>query len=656
MKIFDSILVANRGEIAVRVMRTAKALGYRVIAVYSDADSDALHVQMADEAVAIGPAPATDSYLCIDKIIAAAKSTGAGAIHPGYGFLSENTDFAGACEAAGIVFIGPSAKAIKLMGNKAAAKRRMLSSNVPCIPGFEGENPDDDTLIAAAEGVGFPIMVKAAAGGGGRGMSLVASADKLPSAITSARSVALNSFGSDELILEKAVIRPRHVEVQIFADEQGNTIHLGERDCSVQRRHQKVVEEAPCPVLTPKLRAAMGAAAVAVAKAIDYCGAGTVEFLLDAQGEFYFLEMNTRLQVEHPVTEMITGLDLVALQLKVAQGEPLDIVQDDVMLNGHAIEVRLYAEDTSKGFLPRTGEIEFWQTPDNVRVDAGIKTGQMVTPFYDPMLAKIIVWGEDRAAACQQLIEGLKNTLLFGTTTNRDFLIRILQQEVFQQGQATTAFIEENFSKKDLKVATSPTAVLAMAAAIQYQLDTQSAFVCSANVSAQLLNWSSTGALTTGYRFDGNDYLVTALANDQFMVMAVDIDEEISISLAEMENNSVMVKYGNKQQRVYYFVNRAGDLQLSVDGVYYRFQNELALVEIREAAGGVGSVVAPMHGVVQEVLVKNGEKISKGQRVAVVEAMKMQHDVLAEIDGVLVVVNAKEGQQVEAGQLLAEIE
>ena len=377
---FDSILVANRGEIAVRVIRSAQQQGYRAIAVYSEADAEAPHVLMADEAVLIGPAPVKDSYLDPDRILEAARKTGAQAIHPGYGFLSENAAFSQACADAGIVFIGPTPEAIDIMGNKAASKRRMLEANVPCIPGYQAEDQSDDTLIAAAREIGAPIMVKAAAGGGGRGMRLVENLDDIQVAIESARSEAETAFGSGELILEKAVIRPRHVEIQVFGDQQGNVIHLGERDCSVQRRHQKVVEESPCPVMTPELREAMGRAAVNAAASIDYVGAGTVEFLLDDDGNFYFLEMNTRLQVEHPVTEMVTGQDLVALQFHVAQGYPLPIAQEDISLDGHAIEVRLYAEDTTNDFLPATGVARVWQPPsgEGIRVDHGLLQGQEV--------------------------------------------------------------------------------------------------------------------------------------------------------------------------------------------------------------------------------------------------------------------------------------
>ncbi|MGD8417977.1 MAG: biotin carboxylase N-terminal domain-containing protein, partial [Pseudomonadales bacterium] len=393
------LLVANRGEIALRIMRTAKAQGVHTVAVYSEADAAAPHVQFADDAVCIGPPPVAESYLRGEAIIQAALDKGAHAIHPGYGFLSENADFARAVAAAGLTFVGPPAAAIEVMGDKARAKRRMIEAGVPCVPGYEAEDQSEARLIEAAGGIGFPVMVKAAAGGGGRGMRLVRTPADLPDALRLARSEAENAFGSGSLILEKAIVRPRHVEIQVFADEHGHVIHLGERDCSVQRRHQKVVEEAPCPVMTPELRAAMGSAAVEAALAVDYRGAGTVEFLLDEAGEFYFLEMNTRLQVEHPVTELVTGLDLVALQLAVAEGRPLGIDQDDVALSGHAIEVRLYAEDPAQDFLPATGPIHRWHPTEMLRVDAGIASGGEVSPFYDAMVAKLIAHGESRDAA-----------------------------------------------------------------------------------------------------------------------------------------------------------------------------------------------------------------------------------------------------------------
>ncbi len=401
MRPFDKILIANRGEIALRVMRTARALGYRTVAVYSAADAGAPHVVAADQAVAIGPAPAAQSYLSIERVLGAARLTGAGAVHPGYGFLAENADFAAACSEAGLTFIGPPPEAIRLMGNKRLSKLKLGQAGIECIPGYHGKAQSDKRLTAEAAALGTPLMVKAAAGGGGRGLRLVREPGELPRALKAARSEARNAFGSDELILEKALEEARHIEIQVFADGHGNALHLGERDCSVQRRHQKVIEEAPSPALTPELRRRMGEAAVAVVRAIDYLGAGTVEFLLTPEGDFYFLEMNTRLQVEHPVTELVTGLDLVAWQLKIAAGEPLPLRQDQVRLEGHAIEARLYAEDPERGFLPQSGRVLAWEPAAGagIRVDHGLATGLEVSPYSDPLLAKIVAYGENREAA-----------------------------------------------------------------------------------------------------------------------------------------------------------------------------------------------------------------------------------------------------------------
>ena len=423
MKTLSTLLVANRGEIAVRVMRTARALGIRTVAVYSDADEDALHVREADQAIRLGGPIVSDSYLSQEKVLAAAIEAGADAIHPGYGFLSENSDFAAACEQANIVFIGPPNRAIEVMGDKARAKRAMLEASVPCIPGYQGEAQDIETLLVAAEDIGLPVMIKAAAGGGGRGMRLVTDLSQLQDAIGLAQSEAQNAFGSSELIIERAVLRPRHVEVQVFADQHGHVVHLGERDCSIQRRHQKVIEESPCPVMTPELRSAMGEAAVNVARAVDYVGAGTVEFLLDEEGRFYFLEMNTRLQVEHPVTEMVTGFDLVEWQIRVARGEPLPAEQDDIELLGHSVEVRLYAEEPEKGFLPSTGPVRLFDFPEGegIRIDSGVASGDEVSPYYDAMVAKIISYGETREDARRRLVATLQDGALLGLGNNRDY-------------------------------------------------------------------------------------------------------------------------------------------------------------------------------------------------------------------------------------------
>src|SRR6201994_1344769 len=438
---FFKILIANRGEIALRIMRTARRLGYGVVAVYSDADRDALHVREADAAVRIGESLPAQSYLNIPAIIAAAKASGAGAVHPGYGFLADNENFARACRDAGLVFIGPSPEAIKAMGNKAGAKEIMQKAGVPCVPGYQGADQSDAVMLMEAKKVGFPVMIKAVSGGGGRGMRLVADAAAFPDALRSARSEAQGAFGDATVILERAIVDPRHIEIQVFGDAFGNAIHLGERDCSVQRRHQKLIEETPSPAVSPELRARMGAVAVAAVKALRYEGAGTLEFLLDSSGAFYFMEMNTRLQVEHPVTEAITGLDLVELQLRVAAGEPLGLAQDDVKFSGHAIEVRLCSEDADADFMPQSGTMARWRMPDGARVEHALQSGAEIPPFYDSMIAKLISHGATRDEARGTLICGLEQALAFGVTTNQAFLTACLRHPAFAKGEATTAFI-----------------------------------------------------------------------------------------------------------------------------------------------------------------------------------------------------------------------
>jgi len=660
MRSFNSILVANRGEIAVRVIRTAKSLGYKTIAIYSGADAAAPHVEMADDAVLIGPPPVGQSYLDMDRVLAAAKASGAEAVHPGYGFLSENADFARACGAAGLVFIGPSPESIDLMGNKAAAKRRMIEASVPCVPGYEDADQSDDVLIAAANDIGFPIMVKAAAGGGGRGMRLVQAAAELLDALNPARSEALNAFGSDELILEKAIIRPRHVEVQVFADSHSTVIHLGERDCSVQRRHQKVVEEAPCPVMTSELRTEMGAAAVEAARSIGYRGAGTVEFLLDDQGKFYFLEMNTRLQVEHPVTEMITGLDLVALQIRVAEGLPLGLSQEDVRLDGHAIEVRLYAEDTTQDFLPCAGRVDVWQPAagDGVRFDSGVVSGQEISPFYDPMIAKAVAWGETREIARHRLIEALKETVLFGLTTNRGFLIDILGKQTFAEGKATTGFIADEFDAADLAATVPDFDQAAMAAVLQFQTERQSAFDKCVNVSPALMDWSSGGHLVTRfvYAWDDHEIDLTVCPEGGNSYLVQSAEQSRTIEVLELSQHTARLDVEGRRQIIQFALPSAGEIDLSIAGKTAHFHNRIAVAASTEDAAGSGRIVAPMHGTLLEVCVAKGDKVSKGMRLAVLEAMKMQHDIIADVEGSVLDVYATASSQVAADDLLIEID
>ncbi|MCP5367720.1 MAG: acetyl-CoA carboxylase biotin carboxylase subunit [Hyphomicrobiales bacterium] len=656
---FDTILVANRGEIALRILRTARALGLRTVAVHSAADATAPHVRLADRAVAIGPAPAAESYLDGARIIAAAQAAGAQAVHPGYGFLAENADFARACAEAGLTFIGPGPEAIALMGNKAEAKRRMVAAGVPCVPGYEGADQSDAALAAAAREIGFPVMVKAAAGGGGRGMRLVERDADLAEALAAARSEARNAFGSDELILEKAIRRPRHVEVQVFADGHGTTIHMGERDCSVQRRHQKVVEEAPCPVMTPDLRARIGAAAVEAARAIGYRGAGTVEFLLDADGAFHFLEMNTRLQVEHPVTEMVTGLDLVALQIRVAQGLPLGLDQDDVTLNGHAMEVRLYAEDPAQGFLPATGPVGLWRPAagDGIRIDAGIETGQAVTPFYDPMVAKVVAWGETRETARRRLLGALAETALFGLATNKGFLARVLDRPAFAAGAATTAFIDEEFAPGDLAGDAPTPAEAAMAAVVQFRLDRDRAFGQSRNVDPRLLDWSSGEPLVTHIAYGGEDgsldLTVSPRGGDTY---AVGLDDgEMTVRVLDLGAVDGRLEVDGVRHRLTFWESAPGIVEIAFGGNRRVFRNRLAFADPAAEAGGGGQVAAPMHGALLEVAVAEGDRVAAGDRLAVLEAMKMQHVIRAGIDGTVASVRAAAGAQVAAGDLLMEI-
>ncbi|HVS64294.1 MAG TPA: biotin carboxylase N-terminal domain-containing protein [Thermoanaerobaculia bacterium] len=666
----DPILVANRGEISVRILRTVRALGYRSVAVFSDADRHAPHVELADEAVRLGPAPARESYLSIERLLEAARATGARSVHPGYGFLAENAAFARACAGAGLVFIGPSAEAIETMGDKGEAKRRMLAAGVPCVPGFHEPGASDEVLLAAAEEVGFPLMVKAAAGGGGRGMRRVERAADVQPAITVARSEALGAFGSEELILERAIRRPRHVEIQVLADAHGHVIHLGERDCSVQRRHQKVIEESPCPVMTrtggPELRERMGEAAVAAAKSIGYVNAGTVEFLLDEAGEFWFLEVNTRLQVEHPVTEMVTGLDLVALQIAIAEGRPLELRQEDMLFDGHAIEARLYAEDPARGFLPASGRIACWREAqlEGLRIDAGVASGQHVSADYDPLLAKVIAWGRDREQARRRLVDGLAGTALFGVASNRGFLIECLEHDTFVAGEATTAFLEETRigepaagleldHDRDLSVAG---AVLVFLAA------RDTAHARSLIVSPQLLDWGSSGLprVRQRYRFAaGEAHLsVLALGRDRYQVDGR-VDGEDVASEVEVLGRSAPdaeLRIDGRRRRVLHHVEHEHRVHVSLGARTATFENLAASVEAVGEAQGGGRVVAPMHGTVVEVYVAPGDEVSIGMRIATVEAMKMQHELLAEVDGVVAEIAVEDGQQVAAGDLIAVIE
>ena len=663
MNNFNSILIANRGEIACRVIRTAKKLGYRTVAVYSDADAGAPHVKLADDAVRIGSGPVGESYLVPELILQAAASSGAESIHPGYGFLSENAAFAEAVESAGLVFIGPTREAIDVMGNKAESKRRMIEAGVPCVPGYEGHDQSDKTLIAEGLKIDLPLMVKAAAGGGGRGMRLVHDQADLANAIKLARAEAEGAFGSGELILEKAIIEPRHVEIQVFADTFGNTVHLGERDCSVQRRHQKVIEEAPCPIMTPELREKMGQSAIDAAKSVNYRGAGTVEFLLDDSGFFYFLEMNTRLQVEHPVTELITGLDLVALQISVAQGDSLDLSQADISLEGHAIEVRLYTEDPSQDFLPASGPVDLWAPASGVgvRIDDGISTGQAISPFYDPMVAKVIGYGPTREAARLRLIGALKETVLFGTPSNKDFLIQCLEKQSFIDGAATTAFIGEEFSADDLDVAPVSFLDSAVAATLELCLENKAHFQRSLLVSCELKNWTIASAMVSRkqYQFVGitHDLSISPINSsaDTYHVADTAAEQSAVIQVISMQDNKAVVLFDGVKLVAQFMQRQRGQMYCSIQGRGAFFKDLIILDGVVDDAEGGGRVIAPMHGLLLEVMVSAGDDVVKGQTLAVLEAMKMHYEILAEVDGTVEEVSAVAGSQVAVDDVLIEI-
>ncbi|WP_368678417.1 acetyl-CoA carboxylase biotin carboxylase subunit [Acinetobacter lactucae] len=643
---FSKVLVANRGEIAVRVMQTAKAMGYQTVAVYSDADRNARHVQEADEAVYIGASKVSESYLSIAKIIDACKKTGADAVHPGYGFLSENTDFAQACIDNQITFIGPTASAIELMGSKRLSKIAMIEASVPCVPGYEGDRQDLEYLAAQAKQIGFPIMVKASAGGGGRGMRLIQQSSELVEALQTARSEAENAFGSGELILEKAVIAPRHVEIQVFGDTHGNYIYLFERDCSIQRRHQKVVEEAPCPVMTPELRQQMGEAAVAAAKACAYVGAGTVEFLLDASGAFYFLEMNTRLQVEHPVTELITGLDLVEWQLRVANGEQLPLKQQELTLNGHAIEVRLYAEDPRQDFLPQTGQVLRWQpaTLPNVRIDHGMLATDEVSPFYDPMVAKVIAYGKTREDAIRLLARAVDDCVLLGVNSNKQFLVNLLRHPVVVAGDTNTAFIQQHFQNdSSLHKQVLSLETLAIAAALFSQSNSTAVWRTGLGVPLPLK-----------LKYDDQQIqLQLSSLNNTFTVQLC--DQSVCLEVLERTAEQLIYLIDGVRRRVQY-VLEGEQLYLDQDNGNIAISNvTYAAPEIADVAGD-GKIRAPMEGAVVNILVNKGDQVVKGQTLLILEAMKIQQQIKSDVDGIIDDVLGQQGQQVKKRQMLFTIQ
>ena len=646
---FRKILIANRGEIALRIMRTARRLGYRVVAVYSDADRESLHVREADEAFWIGEALPAQSYLNIEAIIAAAKASGADAVHPGYGFLAENADFAQACRDAGLVFVGPSPEAIKAMGNKAGAKEIMQGAGVPCVPGYQGADQSDATMLTEAKKIGFPVMIKAVAGGGGRGMRLVADAAALPDALRSARSEAKAAFGDAGVILERAIVDPRHIEIQVFGDRYGNAVHLGERDCSVQRRHQKLIEEAPSPAVSPELRARMGAVAVTAVKSIGYEGAGTLEFLLDKSGEFYFMEMNTRLQVEHPVTEAITGLDLVELQLRLASGEPLGVVQEDIKFRGHAIEVRLCTEDAAHDFMPQSGGMALWRMPDGLRVEHALRSGSEIPPFYDSMIAKLISHGATRDEARRKLISGLEQTAAFGVTTNQAFLAACLAHPEFAIGEASTAFLGRH---RDALLAPrkDPASEAALAALLLYVTDP---FAPPWRSGRSL---AATFPVPVRVGLDHGIYdLEVARERDGGYVATRD-GAGHRFEIDELGREGIRFRSNGLVKSATFFRDR-DRLFLLHRGVTMAVRDlTLAAPAAAAATGSDGKVRAAMNGRVVAVLVQIGEHVAAGQPVMTLEAMKMEHVHAAPIAGAIAAIDVAEGEQVTTGKIVVEIE
>ncbi|RJF95459.1 acetyl/propionyl/methylcrotonyl-CoA carboxylase subunit alpha [Noviherbaspirillum saxi] len=646
---FQKILIANRGEIALRVMRTAKTMGYRTVAVFSSADRLSRHVREADQAVYIGEALPAQSYLNIPAIIEAARRSGADAVHPGYGFLAENEDFAQACRDAGLVFIGPSPEAIIAMGNKAGAKKLMMEAGVPCIPGYQGDDQSEERLRVEAEKTGYPVMIKATAGGGGRGMRLVTKSADFVDALRSAKSEAQSAFGNPEVILERAIIKPRHIEIQVFADRHGNAIHLGERDCSVQRRHQKVVEEAPSPVVDADLRARMGATAVAAVKAIRYEGAGTLEFLLDADGNFFFMEMNTRLQVEHPVTESITGLDLVELQLRVASGESLPVRQEDVRFQGHSIEVRLCAEDATQSFMPQSGLMSLWQMPDGIRAEHGLESGAEISPYYDSMIAKLISYGSSRDEARRKLLAALEDTVALGVKTNQQFLASCLRHPVFAAGGATTAFIGEHSAELLQADADRDARAHALAAALLYATASESASVRTSNIAHRL---------PIAFRFEAEaTECVASLTNLGDTGYSVEVGERIfDLQILAIDVNRARFSC-NRIVESAVFTRAGSQLLLQYRGSSYRIQDLTRAAQARQGnGGGDGKIRAAMNGRVVAVHVAAGDLVKAGQPVITLDAMKMEHVHAATVTGRVKALNAGMGDQVSAYRVIAEIE
>jgi propionyl-CoA carboxylase alpha chain len=655
MKSFRKILIANRGEIAVRVMRTCRALGIATVAVYSDADVNAPHTRLADEAVHIGVAPSQDSYLNLARVIETAQRSSCDAIHPGYGFLSENATFAEACAATGLVFIGPTPAVIRQMGSKCAARQLVAAAGVPTVPGYDGAEQSAATLRQEILRIGFPVLIKASAGGGGKGMRVVRDENEIEEALAAARREAEKAFSDGTLLLEKFIEQARHVEIQIFGDQYGNIVHLFERDCSLQRRHQKVIEESPSPAVTAELRDRIGAAAVKIGEAIGYVNAGTVEFVLAPNGEFYFIEVNTRLQVEHPVTEMITGLDLVRLQIEVAEGKPLPFTQAEIRANGHAIEARLYAEDPANHFLPATGTLHGWRLPSGIeglRVDTGVEAGSEIGIYYDPLLAKLIAHGRDRDEALRKLNYGLRQLRAEGVTTNQEFLLRVLESEDFRQGAATTGYIADQLDVLLTKETDELETASAIALALFLQIKWQQA--------DRLMQHLPPGYRNNPYRDPLLKLQVSGKsvelswqwqAGGEFEFLLAGQTHSVDLLAAESEQ----LRYALDGVQRTFTVTKVGERFFIHSALGACTIEKLPRYPEYEVAADAGSANSPMPGQVLKLLVETGQQVAKGEALLILEAMKMEHTLRAAVDGVVEAILVKPGEVVSPGQVLIHV-
>jgi 3-methylcrotonyl-CoA carboxylase alpha subunit len=661
--VFEKILIANRGEIACRIIKTAQRLGIRTVAVFSDADASARHVALAGEALAIGAAPARDSYLRIERILDAARRSGATAIHPGYGFLSENAEFAEACAAHGITFVGAPAGAIRAMGDKAAAKTLVASNGIPVVPGYHGPDQSDARLLAEIVRIGYPALVKPVAGGGGKGMKIVTGREGAASALAAARREAAASFGDDRLLVERYLERPRHIEVQVFFDTHGGAVHLFERDCSLQRRHQKIIEEAPAPHVEAGLRARMGRTAIEAARAVAYVGAGTIEFIVDSDGAYYFMEMNTRLQVEHPVTEMVTGQDLVEWQLRVAAGEPLPCTQEQLALRGHAIEARIYAEDPDNDFLPSTGQVRHLVFPsgdEHVRIDTGVREGDAVTSHYDPMIAKLIATDRDRANAIRRLVTALGATEIAGVTTNIDFLVTVARHPAFHDGAIDTRFVDRQRAELLVPAGAVDDSLLQLAAlAVLRQRANAAAGHAVATVDPHS-PWNATDAWRVNA--DHADALRFTAANHVLDVAVTYLDEGYRLTTpsatvtaaAHLERGQLRAQLGGKQMHARCVLD-ADHVTVFWHGRRLRLHLHDPLAGAARAEERPGALTAPVPGTVVAVLVEAGAVVKRGDALLVLEAMKMEHTIRAPVDGTVAAIRFKAGEAVasEGAELLS---